>query len=200
MPPQALADLITGRLTELYGDPRRFMGAPWGGMDRALLDAYRSWLTGANLRLFLDVITLAEERFTRADERHMWEPRRKFWIRLFEQGRIREAWPAFSEEASAIARDLLDRRHLRLDHGRQIGRSNNTSILIMRVAGARAEWIVVEGSHSYKVQIFDAKAAGVPKLYQPHYDCDIIRRQPKRAAIVHRPDTWQFKVMRMLDT
>ncbi|MBK45971.1 MAG: hypothetical protein CMN20_11825 [Roseovarius sp.] len=189
MPPEGLVDRITGRLSDLYGDPRLNMAAPWGAMDRGVLEAYRRWLTGANLRLFLDVITEAERRYTRAEESHMWAPRRKFWLGLYEQGRIREAWPAFSPEAALVARDMLGRRNLRLDHGRQTGRSNNTSILIMRIG----DKVVVEGSHNYKVHVFCASARSAPSLYGRSYDCDDIRLTPKHGEVVHRGD-WQDRV------
>lgn len=189
IPPEGLVDRMTGRLSDLYGDPRLDLGGPWGAMDRGLLETYRRWLTGANLRLFLDVITEAERRYTRAEESHMWAPRRKFWLGLYEQGRIREAWPAFSPEAELVARDVLGRRNLRLKHGRQTGRSNNTSILIMRIA----DKVVVEGSHNYKVHIFCASARSAPPLYGRTYDCDDLRRTPKHEEIAHLGD-WQGRV------
>ncbi|MBK5928455.1 EH signature domain-containing protein [Rhodobaculum claviforme] len=188
-PPEGLVDRITGRLSDLYGDPRLSLGGPWGAIDRGLLETYRRWLTGANLRLFLDVITEAERRHTRADESHMWAPRRTFWLGLYEQGRIREAWPAFSPEAALVARNMLGRRNLRLDHGRQTGRSNNTSILIMRIG----DKVVVEGSHSYKVHIFCAAAGSAPPLYGRFYDCEDIRLTPKHGEFAHRGD-WQTRV------
>jgi hypothetical protein len=189
IPPEGLVDRITGRLSDLYGDPRLSLGGPWGAMDRGLLETYRRWLTGANLRLFLDVITEAERRYTRAEESHMWAPRRKFWLGLYEQGRIREAWPAFSPEASQVARDMLGRRNLRLEHGRQTGRSNNTSILIMRIG----DKLVVEGSHNYKVHVFCAAARSAPSLYGRSYDCDDLRLTTKHGEVAHI-GYWQDRV------
>jgi hypothetical protein len=143
-------------------------GAPWAGIDRTLLAIYVRWQTGANLRLFLNVSTEEQGRHTREDERHLWEPRRRFWLSLFAQSRPLEAWPAFSPEAEAaqVARQLVGRSDSRIEYGKQIGRSNNTSILLMRIAGARREWIVVEGSHSYKVHISDPSAGEAPKLFK----------------------------------
>lgn len=199
MPDPALVDRITSRLTALYGDPRLSLDGPWGALDRGLLEIYRRWLAGTDLRLFLDVITEAELRYTRADERHMWEPRRKFWLGLYEQGRILEAWPAFSPEAGGVADRRVAGRQLRLEYGRQWAR-RNLSILVMRVSGAKREFIVVEGSHSYKVHIFKARSRTAPKLYQPFYDAEAIRALPKHAEIVHRPWQWQTDVSWELDT
>jgi hypothetical protein len=190
VPPEGLVDRMTGRLSDLYGDPRLSPGGPWGAMERGLLETYRRWLTGANLRLFLDVITEAERRYTRAEESHMWAPRRKFWLDLYEQGRIREAWPAFSPEATLVARDMLGRRNLRLEYGRQTGRSNNTSILIMRIG----DKVVVEGSHNYKVHIFCAAARSKPTLYGGSYDCDDIRLTPKHGEVAHT-SSWEYRVL-----
>lgn len=47
------------------------------------------WLTGENIRFFLDVVSAVETS-------HMWEPRRKFWLSLYNQERIDAAWVAFS--------------------------------------------------------------------------------------------------------
>ncbi len=190
VPPEGLVDRITSRLSDLYSDPRLTMAAPWAAMDRGVLDTYRRWLTGANLRLFIDVITEAERLFTRAEEAQMWEPRRNFWLRLYEQGRIREAWPAFSPEAAHVARERLGRRNVRLDHGHQTGRSNNTSILIMRIG----DKVVVEGSHNYKVHVFCASARSAPQLYERSNDCDDIRRRSKHAEIQHI-GYWQGRVL-----
>lgn len=191
LPPAGLVDRITGRLSALYGDPRLGLGGPWGALDRGLLDTYRRWLTGANLRLFLDVITEAEERHTRADESHMWAPRREFWLGLYDKGWIAKAWPAFSPEASEVASRLLGRRGVRLDHAIQTGRNNNTSILIMRIGNK----VVVEGSHSYKVRIFCAADGSAPAMYARYYDCDAIVRSTNRAEIAHS-GYWQDRVIK----
>lgn len=189
VPAEGLVDRVTGRLSDLYGDPLLKMAAPWGAMDRGLLETYRRWLTGANLRLFLDVITEAERCYTRAEESQMWAPRRKFWLGLYEQGHIREAWPAFGPEAARVARDMLGKRNLRLDHGHQTGRNNNASILLMRIG----DKLVVEGSHNYKVHVFCGSAQSAPALCGRSYDCDDIRLTPKHEELPHI-GYWQDRV------
>ena len=54
------------------------------------------WLTGQNIRFFLDVVSHVETS-------HMWAPRRKFWLGLYEQRRIDAAWVAFSRKAAEFA-------------------------------------------------------------------------------------------------
>lgn len=192
IPPEELVDRITNRLTDLYGDPRLRCEGPWGALDPPLLDRYKRWLAGANLRLFLDVITKAEKRYTPASQAHMWEPRRRFWLDLYERGRILEAWPAFSPGARVVASDML--RQGRLHFGQQNQRQN-LSLLLMRIRGAQGDKIVVEGSHNYKVHIFRADAPNAPALYRPLYDCEELRVRPKQKSIVHHIGNWQGDVV-----
>ncbi|MBV8112641.1 MAG: hypothetical protein JO012_23075, partial [Hyphomicrobiales bacterium] len=58
------------------------------------------------------------------------------------------------------------------------GSRSNTSLLILRIGGK----IVVEGSHGYKVHVFDERNPAAPKLFQSHYDCERIRRSISDSA------------------
>ena len=116
----------------------------------------------------------------------MWEPRREFWLRLYEQGRILAAWVAFSEEAENYARQSLsssgsDRA---LAFGSQVARGIrlNTSLLIMDLGSK----IVVEGSHSYKVHIFKKGSDRTPSLYFGEYDCEHVRLIPDQPQGFHQ--------------
>ncbi|PJN92859.1 hypothetical protein CNY89_25845, partial [Amaricoccus sp. HAR-UPW-R2A-40] len=113
---------------------------------------------GENIRFFLDV---SDD----SGESHMWEPRRKFWLGLHEQDRIREAWVAFHPEAERVAR----RRPVgsSLSFGKQVagGSRGDTSLLILEFN----DFIVVEGSHNYKVHVFDKHNVKTPKLRQSYY-------------------------------
>lgn len=54
--------------------------------------------------------------------------------------------------------------------------------------------IVIEGSHSYKVHVFDSTNLRAPALYGDNYDCDDIRDIPGAKAKSHL-GYWQGWVM-----
>lgn len=179
---------LTQSLVLLYGDPRLNKGGAWTGVPDNLMAVLFRWLTGENIRFFLDVVSAVEDS-------HMWEPRRKFWLGLFRAGQIDAAWVAFSEKGALEARRRIAGNHVegKPGYGRQIagGGRNNTSLLILQI-GRR---IVVEGSHSYKVHIFQNSDARSPKLYQPSYDCEEIRLTPGANAKSHHSG-WEDWVLR----
>lgn len=184
-PPDDLA-FITESLLGLYGDPRVDGGGAWAGITKAHLDILMRWLTGENIRFFLDVVSAVEVS-------HMWEPRRKFWLGLHEQKRIDAAWVAFSGSGVELATKWLRSKGSRgaLAFGRQTagGSRAETSLLVLKIG----KKIIVEGSHNYKVHIFDESNKGSPKLYQLEYDCDLIRHK-SNAEKPHLGD-WQGWVL-----
>jgi hypothetical protein len=174
---------ITETLQGLYGDPRVHGGGAWAGVPPGHLAVLMRWLTGENIRFFLDVVSAVEEN-------HMWEPRRRFWLSLHEQKRIDAAWVAFSDSGVRHATRLLNTRSSRntLGFGRQTagGSRVDTSLLILKIGRK----IVVEGSHSYKVHIFKESDLRAPKLYRQTYDCEAIRLIGGAEARSHIGD-WQ---------
>jgi hypothetical protein len=143
------------------------------------------WLTGENIRFFLDVVSEVEDS-------HMWVPRRKFWLGLHERGRIDAAWVAFSDSAAKEAKRRGAGGKGTLRFGVQTagyGRAN-TSLLILKIGRK----IVVEGSHSYKVHIFDESNQRAPTLYQWRYDCEAVRVIPGSNVKSHNGD-WQSWVL-----
>jgi hypothetical protein len=174
---------ITETLLGLYGDPRVRGGGAWAAIPPHHLAVLMRWLTGENIRFFLDVVSAVEES-------HMWEPRRRFWLSLHEQKRIDAAWVAFSESGARHATRLLNSRSAgnTLSFGRQTagGSRIDTSLLILKI-GSR---IVVEGSHNYKVHIFKENNLRAPKLYRQTYDCEAIRLINGAEARPHIGD-WQ---------
>ena len=134
------------------------------------------------MRLFLDVISKVEDS-------HMWAPRRDFWLGLYEQGRISEAWVAFSDEGAREAQRLSSAEGNKvMEFGRQRQRQN-TSLLLMRIGKA----IVIEGSHNYRVHIFRSSDPQAPAFYRKSYDCEDIRRLPGSETQVHLGN-WQERV------
>lgn len=176
---------LTENLVSLYGDPRVLRGGAWTGVSEAGMTVFMRWLTGENIRFFLDVVSAVEDS-------HMWEPRRKFWLGLHRMGRIDAAWVAFSDKGAdeAHRRTAGSRSTTRPGYGRQTagGSRWNTSLLILQIGRK----IVVEGSHNYMVHIFDKSNPRCPSLYQREYDCEDIRLTPGAKAKSHlgRWDEW----------
>lgn len=182
-PPDADIDLITRSLTEFYGDPRVQQGGAWASVPADCLAVIMRWLTGKDIRFFMDVVSAVEDS-------HMWEPRRRFWLKLHAQRRIDAAWVAFSQSGAEYARRMLKVRGEGsvLNYGQQTaGYSRaNTSLLVLKCGNK----IVVEGSHSYKVHIFREGHPRAPALYQRAYDCEKIRLEPGAESRSHLGD-WQ---------
>jgi len=185
--PQKLKQDILDRILDLYGDPRISRADPWPRVPDLIKERLRHWLVGADMRLFLDIIRESEES-------HMWSDREKFWSRLYKEGRIKEAWVAFSDEASHVVRSKYSDRNL--SFGRQVvgGSRKGTSLLIMRIEKA----IVVEGSHNYKVHVFCEWDPEKPTLYKDEYDCEDIRLRAKSFQQIRHLGMWQYKVMQLI--
>lgn len=180
------ARLITG-LVSIYGDPRTQGSAAWEEASQASKDLMRRWLTGETMSVFLKAISATNDS-------SMWQPRRKFWMDLYDNGKIDEAWVAFSDEAYREAQRMAtsdDERSLYRSFGRQTagGGRKSTSLLVMRI-GRR---IMVEGSHSYKIQLFERDNPNTPRLYEKNYDCERIRLTSDEDK-VHVEGSWQLWV------
>ncbi len=190
-PPEKLRKLLLERLVSAYGDPRVRVGDPWDGMHPDSKGVMHRWLTGADIEFFLDVVSQAEES-------HMWHPRREFWSGLYRRGRIAAAWVAFCPEAAALAERLLDGEGgpSTLRYGRQTagGGRSRTSLLIMKIGDS----VVIEGSHSYKVQVFRRGDRDAPRLFEERYDCERIRLAPGHDQQAHHHG-WQDKVERLIE-
>lgn len=186
-PPAEDQTYLTETLVSLYGDPRVRRGGAWAGVSEQALAVFMRWMTGENIRFFLDVVSSVEDS-------HMWEPRRKFWLGLHRANRIDAAWVAFSEKGSKEARRRMATSGSgnKLAYGHQVagGSRLNTSLLILKVGRK----IVVEGSHSYMVHIFDQTNPRCPTLYQKRYNCEDIRLTPGAKAKAHLGN-WEGWVM-----
>jgi hypothetical protein len=191
-PPEAFRDFLLQSLRSMYGDPRIIRGSVWDRIAPASRATIMRWLTGENIRFFLDVVS-------RVEDSHMWEPRRKFWLSLHEQKKIDEAWVAFSPLGASEARGMirgLDRSKS-VAFGTQTagGTRANTSLLILKIGRC----IVVEGSHDYKVHVFDGRSRHCPKLFEPRYDCEDIRNLPAVEAAVRHHGNWQSRVLEQIE-
>lgn len=189
-PDEELSRMLTETLVAFYEDPRLSRGGVWGSVDERCRNLIISWLTRENILFFLDVVSEVEDS-------HMWEPRRKFWLNLYHQGKISSAWVAFSAEADSRARSIKRamRESAPVSFGRQIaGGRKNTSLLILKIGNC----LVVEGSHNYKVHIFKNDNKKAPELFKLNYDCEKIRVIPNAVSIAHFSG-WQEKVSEQIE-
>lgn len=187
-PPDAVREEISEAIIAAYNDPRTHNGGIWSGFSPELRAVLLRWLTKQDMLFFCDMVTATQNS-------HMWPPRRDFWLSLYDDGRIDEAWVAFG----ASARDFARRKLLRSDveglskrFGQQHDRGGSTSLLIMRIGNK----IVVDGCHSYRTHIFRSDDPKAPKLYGMHYYCDRIMRASRNAKSHSSIPAWQDWVLR----
>lgn len=166
--PADYREQCTARLIDRFGDPRRDKPAFWalvGGEGKRVL--YK-WLARKSMEAMFEVVTKAA---TDVDNARLWTNRKRFWLGLYEAGRIDEAWVVLGQEAVPFARALHEQTGDKsfLNYGRQSGRSD-TSLLLMKI-GSKT---VVEGSHNFRVHIFPTRLRETPQLYSDSYDLDDI--------------------------
>lgn len=168
-PEDKLRSYLVETMIELYGDPRIKSGGAWSGIDERYLSVIHRWLTREDMRFFTGVVDA-----TQSDA--MWPPRRDFWLKLYDEGRIDAAWAALSSQAFDYARQHLMRQDAKNAYTRvgfQSGRSSsNTSLLILKIGNK----IMVDGCHNYRTHVFDIADPMAPKLFEEGYDCDDIMR------------------------
>lgn len=171
-----------------YKDPRLHNGGIWSGFDPELRTLFLRWLTKQDMKFFCDMVSATQNS-------HMWPPRRDFWLDLYDDGMIDEAWVAFGSSAMDYARHHLlksGNTDLRRRFGRQLDRSGSTSLLIMRIGNK----IIVDGCHNYRTHIFKRDDPNTPKLYGHQYYCDDIMRQSKNAKSHSSIPSWKDWVNR----
>lgn len=182
-------------LIELYGDPRIKSGGVWGGIDEAYMAIVHRWLTREDMRFFTGVVDATQKDA-------MWPPRRDFWLKLYDEGKIDAAWAALSSQAFEYARQHLMRQGAKNAYtrvGYQKARQN-TSLLIMKIGNK----IMVDGCHSYRTHVFDIADPMAPKLFEEGYDCQEImyasdQRRPVAAKSHSNIPSWSRWVRDMIN-
>lgn len=84
-PPDALRNELSEAIISAWGDPRLHAGGIWAGFDPALKSVLLRWLTHQDMKFFCNMVTATQDN-------HMWPPRRDFWLKLYEDKMIDEAW------------------------------------------------------------------------------------------------------------
>lgn len=183
--PASYRDGLLARLIDHYGDPRRDNPAFWDFVADANRRVLYKWLARSSMEAMFQVVTEAERN---SDHSHHWPERRRFWMGLYEEGHIEEAWVALGEEVVPVARHLYQRTGDKsfLSFGIQTPR-RSTSLLMMRIGRK----IFVEGSHSFRIHVFPTPTRTSPQLYASEYILqDILLPQPHADARMHIGD-WQ---------
>ncbi|MCF1502460.1 EH signature domain-containing protein [Afifella sp. H1R] len=168
------------------GDPRLPGGSShWLRAKDSTRRVVLSWLAERSIDAFMEVISTVE-----IAKRNTWRERRLLWTSLYREGVVTEAWPALHP----AAKDEAERRFRATGDpayrafGRQEGGRKTTSLLVMR-AGER---IVVEGSHDYRVHVFDPGFPVRPELYRESYkDQDITLPVEDRRNTKAHLGNWQ---------
>lgn len=186
-PSAAFRKWLIDRLTAAWNDPRVVRGGAWATVSEEDRQVLYRWLTGASLEAFLQIVTEAEA-YADPTERRMWQSRVTFWRKMHREGAIHAAWAAYSPEGETIAKRraaATGDAGLRA-FGRQTARGSRryTSLLIMQIN----DKLVVEGSHNYKVHIFDRRDPECPALYKSDYDCERIRYARRAKSKSHNGD------------
>ena len=172
-PDEELRSYLVETLIELYGDPRIKSGGVWGGIGERYKAIVHRWLTREDMRFFTGVVDATQKNV-------MWPPRRDFWLKLYDEGKIDAAWAALSSQAFEYARQHLMRQDAKNAYTRvgfQQARQN-TSLLIMKIGNK----IIVDGCHNYRTHVFDIADPMAPKLFEEGYHCEEIMRASDRRA------------------
>ncbi|MEZ5807909.1 MAG: EH signature domain-containing protein [Zhengella sp.] len=186
-PPDHVRSEISEAIISAYNDPRLHHGGIWASFDPDLKQVFLRWLTKQDMKFFCDMVTATQDS-------HMWPPRRDFWLRLYDDGLIDEAWVAFGSTARQYAQRHLfqsGESNFNRRFGRQLDRGGSTSLLIMRIGNK----IVVDGCHSYQTHIFRLDDRSAPVLYQSTYHCDQILHRSTKSKTHWPIPNWERWVM-----
>lgn len=162
--PENLREFNLGRLVNRFGDPRTDHPAFWSMVDQAYRRIMLKWLARKSMEAIFDIVTRSEGG---SEQGHQWAKRKRFWMGVYDKGRIDEAWVALGSKAVPHAKELYARTGdpSYISFGKQRTR-NDTCLLIMRI-GTKT---IVEGSHSFRVHVFPTPSRTTPELYLSNYD------------------------------
>lgn len=159
---------LLNRIMAFYGDPRNQKPEFWSLVTNDSRKVVVRWLAGQSMDALLRIIGDATQN-------HMWESRHVFWKGLYDRGLIDEAWIVLSAKAIRIADKLLKETQNPIYSmvSRQTARGDKkeTCLLIMRIRN----YIVLEGSHDYRVHVFDQSDPLAPTFYEEAYNAEAMR-------------------------
>lgn len=194
-------DKITSLITGNFGDPRLRRNKPQWISDRAI-KVLKAMLTGATLRAFLDIVSnvIRNER-----DYHMWPTRRRFWEALYDDGDIVEAWVILSKEGEREAERLSGQgssigklEYARADFAQASG-DVGKCFLLLRLSERCGGKVILEGSHNFKVHIYEPDDKVCPPFYESSYQVSELRRTGSHEPIIHNVK-WRNKVKEIIYT
>ncbi len=178
--PGDLRTYLLVRVVEAFGDPRNQRPEFWSLVSAPCKRVVIRWLAGASMDALLAIIT-------KSTSNHMWPPRHSFWKGLYDRGLIDEAWVALSPRAYSDAMTMVAETGEEIYRmvSRQTARSRkDTCLLIVRIG----RYTVLEGSHDFRVHVFQATDPHAPALYEDDYDAEsLILPQHHPDARMHDP-------------
>jgi hypothetical protein len=195
-----MRDELAGKISGKFGDPRVSMRSPWATVDPRSLSVMKLLLTGASFRVFLDVVTkvIVHQR-----DHHMWPNRRQFWESLWEKGEIVDAWVILSRDGEREARQLSETKSsmTSLAYGKAdfsgAARDEGKCFLLIRLSEQCGGKVVLEGSHNFRVHIYEPNDEACPDFHKPTYPVSDLRREGSYMAISHFAN-WINKVTRII--
>lgn len=194
-PSYQIRQLIVEYLVNQYNDPRTH-NTLWTGVSSNYMELILKWLAANDLRLFIFSVNAMY------NSPH-WQKRRRFWLQLYDEGYVEEAWVAVCPAAERYIKkfigefglDYFGERVVRF--GKQKNGGVNTSLLIMRVGSK----IVVEGCHNYRTHIFNFDDPLAPELYREEYNAfsDVIDVSPLSKP--HEPfSAWSHWILESINS
>lgn len=178
--PQDLREFNLKKLVGRFGDPRTDRPAFWSLVGQDYRRILLKWLARKSMEAIFEIVTRAERG---SEQGQQWAKRKRYWMGVYDRGRIDEAWVALGSKAVPHAEDLYARTGdpSYMSFGKQSTR-NDTCLLIMRI-GTKT---IVEGSHSFRVHVFPTSTRNTPELYLGNYDlADILLPVGHRDARMH---------------
>jgi hypothetical protein len=191
--PQELREHCVDRLLKRFGDPRKEHQAFWAQIGESQRSVMLKWLAGKSMEAIFEIVTLAEQG---SEHGHQWAKRRRFWMGIYNKGRIDEAWVALGNKAIPYAKDLYQRTGdpSFMSYGRQSRR--DTCLLFMKIGNKT----IVEGSHNFRVHVFPTPSRKTPSLYANNYDLQeiMLPKQHSDARVHDSGDNWMGWVQRRI--
>lgn len=196
-------------LVDIGGDPRLQRSAQWNRWWEPLPPSAREqavrWMSVEDLRLFLEAVDTYARDNGKEDMLRMFPARKRFLWGLYEQGLVRESRVVLGNRARASVQHQLGR--LRTDVSSLTARTD-TAIVVLDCGSFH----LVEGSHSFKLWIFDGPARGIltdrsrrtftPEMLTYTVPNDHARNHPGGArahtSITHHESTWQHHAVRFI--
>ncbi|GGF76505.1 hypothetical protein GCM10011332_33140 [Terasakiella brassicae] len=195
-PSQDTKKLIVDNLIAMFGDPRLNRSGPWMVMSDAVEQVIMRWLTEANLIAFLDIVGRVIKK-EEPQNYHMWPDRRKFWESMWKKKRIQAAWVALSDAGRAEAKRIaMETGSKGLLGFANVNGDLHKCFLFLKCGNK----IIAEGSHNFKVHVFDEKQDTCPKLFQSSYTINRIRHgNAQFGSFTHDAYRhWEQKVLQAL--